>query len=39
LFLVTTFASDDEHVSVSCRLGIEQELAQGAVCLNLGPPV
>jgi hypothetical protein len=39
LFLVTAFASDDEHVSVSGRLSIEQELAQGAVCLNLGPPV
>ena len=39
MFLVTTFAGDDEHVSISGRLGIKQELAQGAVCLNLGPPV
>jgi hypothetical protein len=39
VLLVTTFSGDDEHVSVSCLLGIEQELAQSAVCLNLGPPV
>jgi hypothetical protein len=39
LLLVTTFSGDDEHVSISCRLGIEQKLAQGTVCLNLGPPM
>jgi hypothetical protein len=39
LFLVTAFTGDDEHVPASCRLGIEQELAQRAVCLSLGPPV
>jgi hypothetical protein len=39
LLLVATLAGDDEHVSVSRRLGIKQELAQGAVRLRLGSPM
>jgi hypothetical protein len=39
LLLVATLASDDEHVPVSRRLGIKQELAQGAVRLHLGAPM
>jgi hypothetical protein len=39
LLLVTTLSGDDEHVSVSRRLGIEQKLTQSTVCLTLGPPM